>query len=193
MTRRLVTSIDLELNQPSGKIISIGAVVGDIDTGEIIEQFHKYVKIDEPVSEYIQKLTGITDKHLNEEGVSLIEAYQALTNLHKQSSFTNPVAWGGGDSTELRSQLKNYGFELSPGFVKDNLPKYCFGFREFDCKQRFQEFCILQGRSLQSGLKKAMNRCGLSFEGTPHNALCDALNTFKFYHYLLHNVPNLNK
>jgi len=183
---KLMTAIDLEMNQPSGKIISIGAVIGSLSTGEIIEQFHRLILIDEPITEYITNLTGITNEQMQAEGITLIQAYEELKTLHKRSDFTNPVTWGKGDTTELNQQLQSNGLKLSSGFNNpEKLEVFCFGRREFDCKQRFQEQCILEDKGLQAGLKKAMQRVGLKFEGKPHNALNDALNTFKMYRFML--------
>ena len=38
-----LTCLDLELNQPSGKIVQIGAVIGDTQTGEIVDRIRIYV------------------------------------------------------------------------------------------------------------------------------------------------------
>jgi len=186
-----VTAIDLELNQPSNQIISLGAVRGSLATGEIAETLHVLVKIEDklctdPKICDIPKLTGITDEMLQNEGTTLADLYSRLCDLHKRSDFTNPVTWGKGDATLLRDQLEASGMRLSSGFHNpEKLPVFAFGRREFDCKQRFQEQCIIEGKSLQSGLKKAMKRVGLQFEGQAHNALNDALNTFKMYRFLL--------
>jgi len=186
-----ITSIDLELNQPSNKVISIGAVIGDIVTGEIIAEFHEYVKIDEPLCTDakicdIPKLTGITEEILENEGITLIEAYEKLVEFHKQSHYVNALTWGYNDCAQLRTDLERVGMQLHGGFHNPSkLPVFCFGRRHFDCKQRFQEQCMLEGKTIQGGLKKALKRCGLTFNGQSHNALYDALNTFVLYNYLL--------
>src|ERR1035437_5490268 len=100
------TSLDLEMNQPSGSIIQIGAVVGNIVTGEILEKLCVNVKIDEEISPFITELTGITQEDVN-NGISLLEAYNLLAVLHlKYKSFCNAITWGGGDTQELFKQLK---------------------------------------------------------------------------------------
>lgn len=191
MDKKFITSIDLELNQPSNKIISIGVVIGDLETGKIIDEKQWFVKIDEPLCIDpsicdIPKLTGITEELLAEKGIDLIDAYNQLVQFHDRSDFMNPLTWGAGDSRALRSDLERLEHKFSGGFHNPNkLPVFCFGHRTFDCKQRFQEQCILESKSLQSGLKKALKRCGLSFQGRPHEALSDARNTFLLYYYLL--------
>lgn len=192
MDKKYITSIDLEMNQPSRKIISIGAVLGNLENGIIEQEKQWFIKIDEPLCTSplltdIVKLTGITEEILKNEGIELIQAYEELCLFHKQADFINPVAWGCGDSRSLREDLLRLGYNFNQGFGNNNklLPFFCFGRREFDCKQRYQEQCILEGKKLQSGLKKAVNKCGLVFQGRAHEALSDARNTFLLYYHLL--------
>lgn len=186
-----MTALDLEMNQPSGKIISIGAVRGSLATGEIAEKLHILVKIDEKLCTdekicHIPKLTGITDEMLESEGTTLIDAYNRLCDLHNRSDFVNPVTWGKGDTRVLSEQLQAHGLKLSSGFHNpEKLPVFAFGRREFDCKQRYQEQCIIEDVSMQSGLKSSMKKAKLRFEGPSHNALQDAYNTFVFYRHLI--------
>lgn len=58
--REAVVSLDLEFNQPSGRIIQIGAVLGRISTGQLISHFETKVNPGEPLSDTIAALTGIT-------------------------------------------------------------------------------------------------------------------------------------
>jgi hypothetical protein len=37
--KELIVALDLELNQPSGRIVQIGAVLGNVRTGEIVSHF----------------------------------------------------------------------------------------------------------------------------------------------------------
>lgn len=194
MQRTIVTSIDLEFNQPSGKIIQVGLCKGDLSTGEVLETKRIYVKIDEPLCRDeniidIPKLTGITDERLAKDGVSLQEAYKQVVEFHKGTTIRNPVAWGIGDSDRLREQLEAEGVEFSPGFgVKPHLEQFCFGFRCFDCKQLYQEICLLNNKRIQNGLGGAMKRFKFYFNGRKHDAMDDAINTFTFYHYLLSRI-----
>jgi inhibitor of KinA sporulation pathway (predicted exonuclease) len=178
-------SLDLELNQPSDKIIQIGAVVGDIHSGEIFEKFDRLVKIDEPLCLdekicNIPKLTGITDEMLEKDGISLIDAYTDLAALHKKyQCFRNPIVWGGGDSKSLKEDLARLGHHFSSGFgVDKHLPMYCFGHRWLDVKSIYQVYCLMNNLPVQGGLAKSMTRLGLKFDGTKHNAMWDAYNTF---------------
>jgi hypothetical protein len=37
--KELIVALDLELNQPSRRVVQIGAVLGNVRTGEVVSQF----------------------------------------------------------------------------------------------------------------------------------------------------------
>ncbi len=171
-SKRLL-SIDLEMNQDSGKIIQIGAVVGDIRTGEILEELSLFVNPHEQLSEYIINLTGIKQYEVD-EGVELENAYKVLVDFKRRNNcFHCPITWGGEDMKCLKEQCK-----IEP---KD----WEFGRNHFDAKKLFQSYCLANDLNLQSGLGKSLVRMKLNFEGKAHNAIDDARNTFKIYKHLL--------
>jgi hypothetical protein len=51
--KELIVALDLELNQPSERIVQIGAVLGNVRTGEILSQFDAKVNPGEPFSSRI--------------------------------------------------------------------------------------------------------------------------------------------
>jgi inhibitor of KinA sporulation pathway (predicted exonuclease) len=173
-------SLDLELNQPSNLIIQIGAVAGNLKTGEVVGRLSVFVRIPEPLNPYIVTLTGITEEMLEKEGVDLLDAYQQLKRFHEAHlCHTNPITWGGGDSREVQEQL----LTLYPNvFDKE---RYLFGRRWFDVKTTFQDWCFSQDIKMQGGLAKSMTKLGLAFRGRKHRADDDAYNTFVLKHELL--------
>ena len=175
-------SLDLEMAQPSGKIIQIGACIGNIITGEILEQKSWFVSINEDLSPFITTLTGITDYDLQTWGWTLVEASQELFCMAKQyDCMVNPITWGGGDSKELKDQLQIEYDKTIIGKVFD----WPFGRRWVDVKTVFQFRQLARGEKIQAGLAKALTKCGMSFKGRKHNALDDATNTFLLAHHLL--------
>jgi inhibitor of KinA sporulation pathway (predicted exonuclease) len=44
---------------------------------------------------------------------------------------------------------------------------------------------MVRGKTPSGGLRKSMISYGLKFQGTPHNASNDALNTLRFFFYFL--------
>lgn len=183
----IFTSLDLELNQPSGKIIQIGAAIGHLATGEILEKFSCFIKIDEPLDERIIKLTGITESDLA-SGITLEEGYRQLAAIHiNHKAFMNPIVWGGGDSLAIRHELE----ERDPDFFKEH--NFCFGRRWIDIKTIYQMYRFANGLKMQSGLSKSLGRFGLQFKGKKHNALDDAVNTFLFAAKLLERLKDQTK
>lgn len=173
-----LTCLDLEMNQPSGKIVQIGAVIGDTQTGEIIDRIRIYVNPGEPIAEFITELCGITQAQIDEQGISLEDAYFQLKKFHKKADFINPVSWGGGDSQEIYDQLN-----------EEVRKRWCFGRRWIDAKTVFVSQMIAhQNRVDSSGLANSMKAVGLQFVGRQHDAQDDAENTFKMYQYMLSSL-----
>jgi inhibitor of KinA sporulation pathway (predicted exonuclease) len=168
----IFTSLDLEMNQPSKKIIQIGASVGNIKTGQIFDKLSVFVNPHEHIAPFITELTKITQDDVN-HGLELEEAYRKLQKMHENySSFVNPITWGGGDSKELLDQLK----QENPHFEG-----WCFGRRWLDTKTLFVSWRFANGQPIQGGLARSMTKVGLKFEGQKHNAMDDAINTFRMY------------
>ena len=170
-------SLDLEMNQPSNSIIQVGAVVGNLQTGEVLERYSAYTlpKEFEQINGRIVELTGITDDTLAKHGIPLLQAHADLIALkNKYNCVPTPIVWGGGDSQLLLKQL-------SPDITEDT---FCFGRRWYDIKTVFQFYCMSNGTNHQSGLAKSMTKIGLKFKGRKHNALDDACNTFLLAHEL---------
>lgn len=180
------TSLDLELNQPDGRIIQLGVVIGNIITGDVLEKVSYIISYSEPLNPFIIKLTGITDEMIAVEGIDLHDAYLKLKELHlKYNCYMNPITWGGGDSVELKEQLSYY-----PEFIPN---EWCFGRRWIDCKTLYIAMASANGMKLQGGLAKVMTKFGLSFQGTKHRADDDAFNTFRLYKKFLTLMPNSDR
>jgi inhibitor of KinA sporulation pathway (predicted exonuclease) len=173
--KELIVALDLELNQPSERIVQIGAVLGNVRTGEVVSHFDAKVNPGEPFSSRIAELTGLSALEL-ESAPSLAVAGEALaTWLTARDSvrILNPLTWGGGDTVILREQL---------GLSEE---RWMFGRRWIDVKTLYVAWRMAHDREISGGLAKAMTKLGLAFQGRKHNALDDALNTFRMYRALL--------
>jgi len=169
-------SLDMEYNQPSNSIISIGIVVGNLATGEILEEAEWIIHVDEQINPFITDLTGITQEQVD-TGISLEDAYKQLTDIHsKHNCFRNSLCWGGGDQVDLRKAL---------GRDDD---AFLFGRRWVDAKTLFISYCWARDLKHQSGLARSLKRLGRDFEGTKHTAKDDAKNTFYIYRMLLGKI-----
>jgi inhibitor of KinA sporulation pathway (predicted exonuclease) len=168
-------SIDLELNQPSQKIIQVGACVFRKKDGVIIDKFMVYVNPQEKLAPEITKLTGITQDQVETHGYSCKEAYFKLKQFAKKHKvFKNPILWGSGSWNDALHLYK----EADPGE-----PNF-MGHRVLDVKTLYQMYRIENGEKVKGGLEDAIKELGLTFEGKSHNALWDAINTVKVYNFL---------
>jgi inhibitor of KinA sporulation pathway (predicted exonuclease) len=172
----IYTSLDLEMDQPSNRIISIGYCIGNIYTEEVLSRGDIYIKSPVKLNPEIIKLTGITDNTLETIGHdSVLDGYRILAAEHlKYNSFINPVTWGGGDSQLL--------------FEQSQLPdgeKWCFGRRHLDVKTIFITRQLARKLKPYSGLARSMTKVGLAFQGKKHKSEDDAYNTFRMFCFLI--------
>lgn len=205
MKKTLLVSIDLEMNQPSGKIIQIGAAIGDCVSGEIFDMFSRVVNPQEALAESIVKLTGITQEQVDAAPL-LPDAYDMLLawlESFSRQRVLNPVVWGGDDMICLRTELgieelprtsaqESDGARIVPhaGSAREGAAfskparRWVFGHRWLDAKTVFAAWALARGENPRSGLQRSMQRLGMAFDGVPHDAGIDALNTFRIWHAL---------
>lgn len=178
-----VLCLDLEMNQPSGKTIQIGAVVFKARTGELLDALSVYINPGEPISDKIIELCGITDDIIRENGTDLLTGYKMLEELQKKHRcFMNPIVWGAGrsnDSLHLFDEVK----PLLPAGEQNFM-----GFRVNDCKGLFQALAMYKNVGVRAGVFKACTKFGIGFDetyGKPHNALADAHNTMRLWYHMM--------
>ena len=175
-------SIDLELNSKQDgttpRIIQVGVSVGSPVMPDDIKTYSWYLDPEEPITPFIQQLTGITDEIIKEKSVPHETVAQELGNIITENEcFVNPIVWGGGeknDATELKDEFRERGI---------NFP--FFGRRVIDVKTLYVFNQMVQGKTPSGGLRKSMISYGLTFEGTSHRAEIDAENTLRFFFYFL--------
>lgn len=176
-----VISLDLEMNQPSGKIIQIGYVIGDVTNLRIFEKRSLIVDPKEPLGEIdqpglkisIEDFTGITEDRIRKEGITLQSAYQILVDdVVKHNPTRTVVQWGDGsfdnkgDHDYLRQEL-NLSWD-----------DFIFRPRSWDVKSFYQIYRTFNRQSVVNGVENALKNLNLTFQGRPHDALDDAFNTF---------------
>lgn len=158
--------LDLEMNQPSGRIIQIGAVSLDMIRLEIVPFFNEFVNPQEPLDPYITKLTGITPDtlkradHLREVGTAFWE------KIKEHSPASGIGAWGS-DCQKFHKTSVNVGID-----VPDVL-------RMLNVRKVFSGIKVGHEDSIGTGLTKMLAAYGLPFEGQHHDAFDDAYMTTK--------------
>ena len=166
---------DLEMNQPSNKIIEIGYVVGD-KKGRIYEKGSVYPIIDEPITSYITELTGISQDMLDTPPEQVAGIINQVIKRHNPS--LKPITWGSGDVHQLLSQY--------PGISLHN--------RYLDMKTLYQMECIATNESTQSGLFRAASRRDID-TGTlaAHKAVDDAYVTYLLFVQYINKFKKLDQ
>lgn len=169
-------AIDLELNQPSGKIIQVGVAIGHRgQRAEDVLVRSWFIHPGELLDPFIVQLTGITDEILSTQAVSLDQMAAELRGLlDTYAPFVNPVTWGGGDSGALLATLNAAGIEFP-----------YFGRRWIDIKTWHVMRELARGNMPAGGLGKSMAKYGLKFEGAAHRAEVDAFNTLRLFFRML--------
>lgn len=162
-------AFDLEMNQPSGSIIQVGAVVGNLKTGQIMAEFDFYINCKETLNPEIIELTGISQDQVdNGPPLGLVKG-ELDSLIRDMKACKSPVVWGNGDLRTLKSQG-------GTGYFQNTL-------REIDIKTVHQMISLSNDKSMRGGLAKSMESYGLKFIGREHNALDDAKNTFRLAHH----------
>jgi DNA polymerase III alpha subunit (gram-positive type) len=177
-------ALDLEFNTIDLKItniIQVGVAIGNINDG-IIKTQSWFVNPNEPLSDHIISLTGITEDDIKNAPPLQEIANDLKTLIETYNTFVNPIQWGFDDDEELKSAFRNNGI---------NFPY--FGRRAIDVKQIFTFLESARGNTTKSNLKNSMNKYKLKFEGKPHRADVDAKNTLIFFFELMNRQRKLEE
>jgi inhibitor of KinA sporulation pathway (predicted exonuclease) len=182
-------ALDLEINTDGsgwvGDIIQVGISVGSPERGIYFDEeilIKPYDKTNSGIlTPFIMNLTGITQEEFDLDSVTLDECAERLKEIISQyNTFVNPVQWGLGDADELLAAFKHKEIDFRH-----------FGRRVIDVKHFYLYLEAANGRALSGGLRGAMGKYKLPFQGKPHNAARDAYNTLRFFFHLLERQKKL--
>lgn len=175
-------ALDLELNQPSNRIIQVGVTLGSRMQSEeewVVKQW--LLDPEEPIAEFITGLTGITNEDIASKAVPWDQMANELGLLiDTYKPFVNPVTWGGGDSVELLASLQER---------KIDFPY--LGRRWIDVKTAHTFLALTNGKKPTGGLRSTMTHYKMKFMGEPHRADVDAYNTLRLFYRLMERQESL--
>lgn len=151
------------------EIIEIGGVLLD-DNNTPIDKIRIFVKpCYQPISEYIHNLTGINQEQLdNADSIDL--AFNKLIEFTGYRSDVILCTWSDSDVIAIRDELEAKRIENK--YIENLLSNY------IDIQKLFDE---RTGFERQVSLEDALELVDMTFEGTAHDALNDAINTANLY------------
>lgn len=164
------TSADGSMPWQERETIQIGAVLVRASTLEPGQSFACYVRpaVHPVLHSFTTALTGIQQRdvdraHLFETAYPLFRSWFA--------SAPNVVfcSWGAYDHNQLQTDCERSGIPYS-------MPEH------LNLKTAFS---ASQGLRRRYSLSRALQRCGLVFDGVPHSALADALNTARLLPWIV--------
>jgi inhibitor of KinA sporulation pathway (predicted exonuclease) len=166
-------------------MIALGAVLATLDRHGNIKRLkpgiHLYVKAKNKIGAYVEKLTGIEQKTLDEKGISF---YKAMGELRKYcgSAFTNCkfVTFGDHD-LRILNQSVQYNLPVPKNEVSQIQKNY------FDFASFISEY-IRDDNNNPLSLTNYCIHFNIPFEGDAHNPMYDALNLAKLYKAFMDNV-----
>lgn len=151
----------------NNEVIEIGAYKVD-GYGEVVGMFNEYIKpvLNPVLSGFCKKLTGIQQHNVDTayKFDKVIEHFMDWFDYDSDEFYL--ISWGENDKQLLRQdcQLHSQPIEWLD---------YCI-----NLKPSYQ---ILTGMNKQIGLKKAIEREEIGFEGKQHRAINDAYNLTKLF------------
>lgn len=182
----LFWALDLEMEQPSNEIISIGMAW---ETPSGIEKKDFLITPSQPLSPFIQELTGLRDNMFDftssREACFMqfyreYQKFESLDDRHFKPSL-HPITWGQGDLHLLRKQM------IDSITVDIDLPR-----RIVDVKTLlwFDKMAKGDYNSSRMSLNTALKYMNLKFQGNAHNSADDAFNTLIVFRKLLESKQN---
>lgn len=200
MNNNVFWALDLEMEQPSNEIISIGVSIWIPGaSGYKTDTPNFLITPSQPISPFIQELTGLNDSMFKwdesreigfRKFVDYMNMAKSRVELSGMKWFREPITWGAGDLHTLRSQM--------PFIQQDFMAR-----RFIDVKTLCMMERVFQDKSISGkmGLRSGLSSYGLSFEGAAHNSAVDAYNTMRLFnaiveknkkkHSLLEELKNL--
>lgn len=167
------------LDTTKHSVLSLGALVGDLDTGEVIESFETLIKLP-TINSYIVTAKALEINKLSvaqcfKDGISPSDAVAKLSDLY----INNGCQLVGGHNFDYDIEMISYQLmESTPSEFKR-----LFTYRKVDTCNLIQLFVgnIASGASLSKTIE-ALNIDVSDIKGSYHGALFDSMCSFRIMH-----------
>ncbi|OKY27567.1 hypothetical protein BI291_08725 [Thalassotalea sp. PP2-459] len=159
------------------EIIELGAVVVDIKSSEIIDEFSALVRPQRhpQISNFCSQLTGITQSELdNSDNFKIV--FSDFLHWYSKTPRVLFATWGAYDLVQINIDC-----------ASQNLPHFSPD-AALNLKKIFKKVNKLKK---PVGLARALELCQCEFEGSHHRALDDARNTVKLLPFIFSNTKPL--
>ena len=159
------------------EIIELGAVVVDIKSSEIIDEFSALVKPQRhpQISNFCSQLTGITQSELD-NSKNFKTVFSNFLNWYPITSRVLFATWGSYDLVQINIDCKCHNL---PFFSPDAV---------LNLKKAFKAVNKLKK---PVGLSRALELCQFQYSGNRHRALDDARNTVQLLPTIFSNTKPL--
>lgn len=176
--RRALVFLDLEGTQLSHEMIEIGAYTAtlndDLSIKKVLPPFQSYVKAHHPIGGIVVKMTGITQRTLEEKGEPFPYVLQQFKKyVGKYWGKSMFVTFGNHDLRIVNQSVLN-NFDADPE-IAHIINKYDFDFSLF-----LQQY-IQDPNSNPLSLTNYLKVFAIPFEGQAHDACVDAYNLMDLY------------
>lgn len=161
-----------EMPREETEIIEIGAVLVEAGSFRVVDEFQTFVQptVHTTLTRFCTNLTHIRQSDV--DGAPLFP--EALARWRGWLGVSAMMcSWGRYDRNQLQRDADRHGVKLP------------FGKAHTDLKGAFAE----RARARPMGVRAALDRVGLSFEGTPHRGIDDARNIAKLLPWALGFKP----
>jgi 3'-5' exoribonuclease 1 len=153
--------------------IEIGAVMVDLATLSIVDEFQTFIKpLRHPIlTEFCLQLTSITQTQVDTAPTfpDAIKAWQPWLSKFDKTIF---ASWGDYDRKQLQQDSKHHRIDLP----------YPVSINHINLKELFS---TAQGLNKRYGMAQALNLANIELTGTHHRGIDDARNISKLLPYIL--------
>lgn len=163
--------IDLEMNQPSNKIIDIGAYLVDLKRKSFLSKFDSLCNPGELPSDYILQ-NGLTITQLTGITPEMVASAEASNVVHdrfwrwvEECKVGGVIGAWGGDIQVIKRESTELGVTVIPKI------------QDYDLKKLTSFFRAARGGKTKGGLSNSMDLFSVKKHGPAHRALIDAENT----------------